>query len=72
MSFSLYAEVNHNRRGFQRSWDQKKAWEYSPPERRLVRFDRAGESVIVADLLAQIGHRFGIDASLTIDLGFSA
>ena len=43
----------------------------TPPERRLVRFDRAGESVIVADLLAQIGHRFGIDASLTIDLGFS-
>ena len=43
-----------------------------PPERRLVRFDRAGESVIVADLLAQIGHRFAIDASLTIDLGFSA
>jgi hypothetical protein len=37
-----------------------------------VRFDRAGESVIVADLFAQIGHRFGIDASLTIDLGFSA
>jgi hypothetical protein len=31
VSFSLYAEVNHNRRGFQRSWDQKKAWEYSPP-----------------------------------------
>jgi hypothetical protein len=34
----------------------------TPPERRLVRFDRAGESVIVADLLAQIGHRFEIDA----------
>ena len=51
---------------------RKRLGNTQPPERRLVRFDRAGESVIVADLFAQIGHRFGIDASLTIDLGFGA